>query len=126
MRRSADELLHLPLLQVHDGERHPAVGDRGRDMGAVRADRGRHDLAAGDDEALADRVDVLVIGHDQALAGGLADPVGAELVRLGERDTGTGDDDSRGACGDEGYPAADASTTGMVLLDTPTAACYLH
>ena len=49
-------------------------------MGAVRADRGRHDLAVVDDEAVADRVDVLVAGDDLALAGGLADLVGAELA----------------------------------------------
>ncbi|WP_231929308.1 hypothetical protein [Micromonospora inositola] len=98
-------------------------------MGAVRADCGRHDLAVVDDEALADRVDVLVAGHDQALVGGLADLIGAELVRLGETDAGArDDDDSGGACRYKGHPVADASTekAGMVLPDTPTAACYLH
>jgi hypothetical protein len=67
---------------------------------AVRADRGGHDLAVIDDEALADRVDVLVAGQDQALVGGLADLVGAELVRRGDSDTGAnGEDGESGGAG---------------------------
>ena len=97
-------------------------------MGAVRADRGRHDLAVVDDQASADRLDVLVAGDDLALVGGLADLVGAELVGLGESDAGAGGNDESGRGGrDEVRPAAFASTekAETVLLGTPTA-CYLH
>jgi hypothetical protein len=58
----------------------------------------------------ADRAEVLVAGYDLALVGGLADLLGAELLRRGESDAGT-EGDEGDAAGD-GRGDADPTTAG--------------
>jgi hypothetical protein len=110
----ADVLLDLPVLQVDDRERHPAV----------RADRGRHDLALLEDETVADRLDVLVGRDDLTLVGHLPDLVVAEAGRRGDRGAGQGHRDGGSARCDQWYSAPEG--TWRALFVTPAAACYLH
>ena len=128
-RGVADELLHLPGLEVHDGQRDTTVGDRGREVAAVRADRRRHDLAVVDDQSVTDRLDDLVAGHDQALTGGLADLVGAEPTRgrVGDPGAGAGEGQSSGTGDHQADPATRATEESEMDLRVVSAlASYLH
>ncbi|KDN82231.1 hypothetical protein KCH_59400 [Kitasatospora cheerisanensis KCTC 2395] len=129
----ADDLLHLPVLHVHDRQRRAAVGDRGRQVGAVRADHGGHDLALVDHQPLAVRGDVLVAGDQFAPVVDLADQVGAERVGLREADARAGRQDDRGGGGGDQGPAsapaacrARAGKSGDTLPVTDTTTCDLH
>ena len=50
-----DQLLHCPVLQVHDGQRDTAIRGQGGEVATVRADGIGHDLAVVDDQSVTDR-----------------------------------------------------------------------
>src|SRR5581483_8428817 len=124
----ADDLLDLVAAQVDDDEGDPAVGHRGGHVRAVRADRRAHDLALVDHQAGADRLDVLVARDDLALAGQLADMLGAELRGRRGADGGTGENERDRGHADLGEASSATPAVGNTLRlpDRPSTARYLH
>jgi hypothetical protein len=70
----------------------------------VRADRRAHELAELGQQAVADRLEDLVVGDDLALADGLADLVGAEAVGGRESEPSPGDDEAGCDCAGRDRP----------------------
>src|SRR5262249_20766989 len=85
-------------------------------------DRGGHDLAAVDDQAIADRLDELVAGDELALVGVLTDRVGLQRVRRGETNTGAGRDQTDRGADDRAAPGPAETAS----LGSPSMAHYLH